>query len=139
MGSPIAALAVVAPAFPAQRCSLDLRWEAIGGNADAPEEERRNAPPDLQLERETGFEPATPSLEGWRSTAELFPPDCRATCARLKRGATDASFNSRAARAAPGRGTTQRVAARAACSRASAKRLTARASRGRAFLSPPPV
>src|SRR5882724_549587 len=25
------------------------------------------------LERETGFEPATPSLEGWRSTAELFP------------------------------------------------------------------
>src|SRR3989475_12275173 len=26
-----------------------------------------------QLERETGFEPATPSLEGWRSTAELFP------------------------------------------------------------------
>src|SRR4026208_1594089 len=25
-------------------------------------------------ERETGFEPATPSLEGWRSTAELFPP-----------------------------------------------------------------
>src|SRR4030095_2894973 len=24
-------------------------------------------------ERETGFEPATPSLEGWRSTAELFP------------------------------------------------------------------
>ena len=28
----------------------------------------------LVLERETGFEPATPSLEGWRSTAELFPP-----------------------------------------------------------------
>src|SRR5216117_2313979 len=27
------------------------------------------------MERETGFEPATPSLEGWRSTAELFPPD----------------------------------------------------------------
>src|SRR5438046_10766631 len=26
------------------------------------------------VERETGFEPATPSLEGWRSTAELFPP-----------------------------------------------------------------
>src|SRR5882762_12038103 len=26
-----------------------------------------------QVERETGFEPATPSLEGWRSTAELFP------------------------------------------------------------------
>src|SRR5213593_3002098 len=26
-----------------------------------------------RLERETGFEPATPSLEGWRSTAELFP------------------------------------------------------------------
>src|SRR5688572_22582281 len=25
------------------------------------------------MERETGFEPATPSLEGWRSTAELFP------------------------------------------------------------------
>ena len=28
-----------------------------------------------RLERETGFEPATPSLEGWRSTAELFPPE----------------------------------------------------------------
>ena len=28
---------------------------------------------DPNLERETGFEPATPSLEGWRSTAELFP------------------------------------------------------------------
>src|SRR5262245_51885581 len=28
----------------------------------------------LSMERETGFEPATPSLEGWRSTAELFPP-----------------------------------------------------------------
>ncbi len=28
---------------------------------------------DNNLERETGFEPATPSLEGWRSTAELFP------------------------------------------------------------------
>ena len=27
------------------------------------------------MERETGFEPATPSLEGWRSTAELFPPE----------------------------------------------------------------
>src|SRR5438876_7804042 len=26
-----------------------------------------------RVERETGFEPATPSLEGWRSTAELFP------------------------------------------------------------------
>jgi hypothetical protein len=26
------------------------------------------------MERETGFEPATPSLEGWRSTTELFPP-----------------------------------------------------------------
>ena len=25
------------------------------------------------MERETGFEPATSSLEGWRSTAELFP------------------------------------------------------------------
>src|SRR6185436_15063842 len=31
-------------------------------------------PPTPGLERETGFEPATPSLEGWRSTAELFPP-----------------------------------------------------------------
>ena len=29
---------------------------------------------DQRVERETGFEPATPSLEGWRSTAELFPP-----------------------------------------------------------------
>src|SRR5215468_5566591 len=27
----------------------------------------------MRMERETGFEPATPSLEGWRSTAELFP------------------------------------------------------------------
>src|SRR5438445_1733770 len=30
--------------------------------------------PRYRLERETGFEPATPCLEGWRSTAELFPP-----------------------------------------------------------------
>src|SRR5688572_29836165 len=30
--------------------------------------------PGTRVERETGFEPATPSLEGWRSTAELFPP-----------------------------------------------------------------
>src|SRR5215475_9650976 len=40
--------------------------------------EARGAP--RYLERETGFEPATPSLEGWRSTAELFPrifdPSC---------------------------------------------------------------
>ena len=36
-----------------------------------------------RLERETGFEPATPSLEGWRSTAELFPP-LRVTCASIK-------------------------------------------------------
>src|SRR5437016_836455 len=36
------------------------------------------------LERETGFEPATPSLEGWRSTAELFPP-LRVTCASIRR------------------------------------------------------
>src|SRR2546426_7372675 len=35
------------------------------------------------LERETGFEPATPSLEGWRSTTELFPPTCGATRALL--------------------------------------------------------
>src|SRR4026209_3019971 len=26
------------------------------------------------MERETGLEPATPSLEGWRSSAELVPP-----------------------------------------------------------------
>src|SRR5262249_22268590 len=26
-----------------------------------------------RLERETGFAPPTPSLEGWRSNAELFP------------------------------------------------------------------
>src|SRR5229473_2850639 len=32
------------------------------------------AMPGTRVERETGFEPATPSLEGWRSTAELFPP-----------------------------------------------------------------
>src|SRR6266851_3409801 len=31
------------------------------------------AMPGTRVERETGFEPATPSLEGWRSTAELFP------------------------------------------------------------------
>src|SRR5215470_5543001 len=37
---------------------------------------RRGAPrppASVSVERETGFEPATPSLEGWRSTAELFP------------------------------------------------------------------
>ncbi len=27
----------------------------------------------FSLERETGFEPATPSLEGWNSTTELLP------------------------------------------------------------------
>src|SRR5438552_11273033 len=45
-----------------------------------PPNPRRSSPPAkpwaprYRLERETGFEPATPSLEGWRSTAELFPP-----------------------------------------------------------------
>src|SRR5262245_10852859 len=40
-----------------------------------PDAPARPAVPVTQaLERETGFEPATPSLEGWRSTAELFPP-----------------------------------------------------------------
>src|SRR5438309_7747015 len=34
---------------------------------------RTDRAPVTNLERETGFEPATPSLEGWRSTAELFP------------------------------------------------------------------
>ena len=38
------------------------------------------------MERETGFEPATPSLEGWRSTAELFPR--RADPARSTRSFT---------------------------------------------------
>jgi hypothetical protein len=38
------------------------------------------------LERETGFEPATPSLEGWRSTAELFPHPHPARDARVTRG-----------------------------------------------------
>src|SRR2546425_8449703 len=44
-----------------------------------PPDPRRSSPPAkpwaprYRLERETGFEPATPSLEGWRSTAELFP------------------------------------------------------------------
>src|SRR4029453_3682652 len=45
------------------------------------------------LERETGFEPATPSLEGWRSTTELFPPKCGATRALLRYGATRASLS----------------------------------------------
>ena len=44
-----------------------------------------------RVERETGFEPATPSLEGWRSTAELFPPDCRAVV--LERRATYTFLN----------------------------------------------
>src|SRR4029434_6903877 len=35
---------------------------------------QQSTEPTWRLERETGFEPATPSLEGWRSTAELFPP-----------------------------------------------------------------
>src|SRR5215470_564063 len=38
------------------------------------------------MERETGFEPATPSLEGWRSTAELFPPTWNRTPAVVGRG-----------------------------------------------------
>jgi hypothetical protein len=41
-----------------------LRPPAVGTCLAAP----------AKMERETGFEPATPSLEGWRSTAELFPP-----------------------------------------------------------------
>ena len=40
----------------------------------------------LNLERETGFEPATPSLEGWRSTAELFPPVALLVIAMVGRG-----------------------------------------------------
>ena len=27
-----------------------------------------------EMERETGFEPATSTLEGWHSTTELLPP-----------------------------------------------------------------
>ena len=47
------------------------------------------------VERETGFEPATPSLEGWRSTAELFPQCIATATARFvpgRVGATRASF-----------------------------------------------
>src|SRR5687768_12137880 len=39
-----------------------------------PPTSRAEHSPFATMERETGFEPATPSLEGWRSTAELFPP-----------------------------------------------------------------
>lgn len=35
--------------------------------------------------RETGFEPATLSLEGWRSTAELFPQIWRGKDSNLRR------------------------------------------------------
>jgi hypothetical protein len=44
--------------------------------------------PTRELERETGFEPATPSLEGWRSTAELFPRSRPAPDGVLTRTAT---------------------------------------------------
>ena len=40
-----------------------------------------------RVERETGFEPATPSLEGWRSTAELFPPVLPTRSMSIKRSA----------------------------------------------------
>src|SRR6266550_5231280 len=66
-----------------------------------------------RLERETGFEPATPSLEGWRSTAELFPPE-RGTVLKLR-------------------------TARASRSRDATRRTATRVSRSRAFLSPPSV
>jgi len=42
---------------------------------------------DERVERETGFEPATPSLEGWRSTAELFPPVLPARSMSINRNA----------------------------------------------------
>ena len=47
------------------------------------------AAPDT-MERETGFEPATPSLEGWRSTAELFPPEM--SCRTLQTGVSRRKF-----------------------------------------------
>src|SRR5207245_2451158 len=86
-GLPIAASAVRAPASSAQRCSLDLRWEAIGGSvdapagsvdapagsadasggsADAPVEERRNAPPDLQW---SGKRDSNPRPPAWKAGA----------------------------------------------------------------------
>src|SRR5687768_6634136 len=63
----------------------------MGAPARAPNPRRSSPPaapwaPRIRLERETGFEPATPSLEGWRSTAELFPqhraPNAGATAGR---------------------------------------------------------
>ena len=41
------------------------------------------------LERATGFEPATASLEGWNSTTELRPPPC--SNSRLTYGAAHSS------------------------------------------------
>ncbi len=44
----------------------------------------------VYLERATGFEPVTASLEGWNSTTELRPPGCRMTSyVRLDRVALD--------------------------------------------------
>src|SRR5262249_11987835 len=52
-------------------------FEFHGGPTWPPNPQHSSPParpraPRIRLERETGFEPATPSLEGWRSTAELF-------------------------------------------------------------------
>src|SRR3954447_11534626 len=43
------------------------------------------------VERETGFEPATPSLEGWRSTAELFPQLIESTLSAMPVARTGAT------------------------------------------------
>src|SRR5438128_9002164 len=96
-----------------------------------PPNPRRSSPPAkpwaprYRLERETGFEPATPSLEGWRSTAELFPPERGTPCPCLKCGATCTFLKLRTARASRRRDATRPTASRA--------------SRRRAFLSPPSV
>src|SRR5881296_3617919 len=50
---------------------LDISDRRLASDGGAPAARRPAAR--KTLERETGFEPATPSLEGWRSTAELFP------------------------------------------------------------------
>ena len=57
------------------------------------------------MERETGFEPATPSLEGWRSTAELFLPDCRTTKTSFIRRARKRTPSARSAPGSPSAGT----------------------------------
>jgi hypothetical protein len=62
-------------AFAASRLRRDSLRVARRAEAHAPAADLR----ERRLERETGIEPATNSLEGCDSTTELLPPSCSLT------------------------------------------------------------